>query len=121
MLSVQADWHWNQRVQFGPPAGHGATIGRSRRIDLLVNTLLPFAALFGRTFKDSGLVRETGRIYAALPPSDADAITRQVSRQLVRDAFRLTSARHQQGMLHLYRFFCSQGRCDSCPMNRRHA
>ena len=117
MLSVRPDWHWIRRVQFGPPGTHGATIGRSRQIDLLANTILPLAALFGRTFNDSELAENTQRIYSALPLSDADTITRQVSRQLIRRSFRLTSARQQQGILHLYRFFCSQGRCDSCAIN----
>ncbi len=94
----------------GPP-DQPALIGRGRAIEILVNAVLPLAAACG----PPELAARAGAVYAALPRPGRYGVLVFLEQALIPVGARLT-ARRQQGMLHLHRAWCQQGRCAVCPL-----
>jgi hypothetical protein len=104
-------------VTFGKETGRrGARLGSDRIIELLANSVVPLALLYGRLFKNQALQRHAQNVYDALPASQDNTITRTIRKQLLRGTVLPTSASMQQGMIHLYKSYCTQNGCRGCDI-----
>jgi len=92
--------------------GYGTLIGRGRAREMVVNVLLPFAFARG----DGQLKEHALELYRNYPPIEENQITRQMSTQLVIGSGMMKSARHQQGLIHLYNTLCLHLKCPQCPL-----
>jgi len=111
------DDFWMKHVTFGEEGRQGgARLGRDRIIDLLINTVIPVALLYGRIFSRPALLNHAREVYHALPASQDNIITRTVRKQLLRVTIPPSSAWMQQGMIQLYKFFCTRSRCRDCDI-----
>jgi hypothetical protein len=95
-----------------------ALLGRNRAADIMINVLLPFTAAWGRVNSRPGLAEKAVAIYRLYPPLAANTLERHMSRQLGIDRSLVNTARRQQGLLHLFKTFCSLGTCFDCPVNQ---
>jgi hypothetical protein len=113
-LLVDAVGYWKLNLDYHLPARKTAPalLGRGRAADIIVNVLLPFAAV-----NISG--GPAAEIYHACPRLTVNNLERHMLEQLGLDSRMVDSARRQQGLLHIYRAFCSQGKCSECPLNRQ--
>jgi hypothetical protein len=93
--------------------GEPALLGPERARELLVNAVLPFAAL------DPSLQPRALALLAALPPGAAYGRTRFLEHNLRRadGKQRRRDAVVQQGLLGLLNAWCSQGGCGRCPLS----
>jgi len=82
-------------------------IGKSRARDIAVNIVLPFFFALG--------YGEALRMFRSYPGSGSNYILRLMERRVVtpRPAVR---AAQQQGLLHIYKEYCRNGSCSSCPV-----
>ena len=123
-LSVAAEGYWASHSDFGRPVAIGdkeevALVGTSRAADMVVNILLP--ALIARGERDGKPdERESAlAVYAAYPRLSENTITRAMAGEALgpdrKKAIR--TARHQQGLIHLYRLYCESRRCYQCPLS----
>jgi hypothetical protein len=91
-------------------------IGRARASEIIINILLPFFA----AYSESGGWRRNGtesfRLYCDYPVATINTIVRHMCNQLRLKQSQIKSARCQQGLLHLYKRFCTEGRCGECPL-----
>ena len=94
----------------------GTLLGRVRASEIAVNVLLPFAWAWARKNGQSDLSRKTGEIYRNFPRLAANSIERHMLEQLALRRNEVNTARRQQGLLHIYKSFCTQGRCCDCPI-----
>ena len=89
-------------------------IGPDRAAEITVNILLPFAYTRGREDANSGLAAKALELYRRLPGSPANALEKHMAGQFGLSGKTINSALRQQGLLHIYRAFCVQGKCGEC-------
>ena len=95
-----------------------ALLGRSRAAVIIINVLLPFAVAWGRLNSRPELVERALAIYRRYPPLAANTLERHMGRQLGIGGSVVNTARRQQGLIHLFKTFCSIGGCLNCPLNK---
>ena len=115
-LLVSTDGYWASHYDFGRACARlsPALLGPDRAGEIIINVIFPFIAALG----DSALgskAREMYRVYPALPPN---AIEKHLRYQLGLAPDAVGSASRQQGLIHLYKTRCTQGKCMECPFNK---
>jgi hypothetical protein len=122
LLLVTAGGYWGRNLDFGLSGGMGlpALLGKARAADIVVNVLLPFAAAWGRLNSRPELSGRASEIYRSYPRLAENTLERHMLNQLGTGKHPVSSARRQQGLIHIYKNYCSQGRCDECPINREY-
>jgi len=117
-LRVTTNGYWAKFLDFGLPGRRGrpALLGRGRAADIVVNILLPFAVAWGQVGSHPELVQKAFELYRNYPVLDVNALEKHMIYQLGISRYAVNSARRQQGLIHIYRTMCSQGRCGDCPI-----
>jgi hypothetical protein len=117
-LLVMAEGYWEGHLDFGVPVSRPAPalLGMNRAGVSVVNVLLPFAAVRGQAENSPGLSRKAGEVYRCHSVLPSNNLERHMSRQLGIGRYRINSARRQQGLIHIYKIYCVQGRCGECPL-----
>ncbi len=124
MLALPGDGYWASHSDFGRPlAGLNkeevALIGSSRAADMLVNILLPLSLAYADTHGKPHLRTKAQALYATFPRLAENKITKAMADEAFgpRKRSAAKTARHQQGLLHLYRLYCEARRCYECPIS----
>ena len=119
LLTIESDGFWQYHYDFDQPTRKNmVALGISRINELLVNTIIPIALLYARIFKDSQVREHTLHFYELFPPLEDNTLTRLMRNQLLRNKLPLDSASEQQGLIQLYKFYCTEGRCQDCDVGR---
>lgn len=92
-------------------------IGNQRASDIVINIVLPFVYVYSRNNKQSELARKALELYRCYPKLAENTVVKHMRRQLGLDNRFIKSAQQQQGLLHLYKGLCSQGKCSQCSLN----
>jgi hypothetical protein len=82
-------------------------IGRGRAQVIVVNVLLPFAYAAG--------VVEATDVFERLAGEPTNRPVRYMANLLAAPGVRFRGARHQQGLLHLFKQSCAMRLCETCP------
>ncbi len=115
-LIVFGDGYWQDHHDFGLKTKKSALIGHSKAGEIAVNVILPFAFSWGEVTNEPGLMERAINFYTCYPKLAENEITRHMARQLcLEDAFGFTAC-HQQGLIHIFRNYCREGRCCECPL-----
>jgi len=93
-----------------------ALLGNSRAADISVNVLLPYAAAYAQQTDDAELTNTVQNLYFRHPPLMSNAVVEHMRVQIGIEKRSLNSARRQQGLIHLYRAYCTAGKCYDCPV-----
>lgn len=95
-------------------------IGADRATETACNAILPFAIAYARTSGDPALEDQALNGWRRLPRAGSMRIEKAMRDHLTAPAGTrlLGTARHQQGLLHLYKRYCAQRLCDLCPLSR---
>jgi hypothetical protein len=114
-LLVPSDSYWCRYLDFGIPATGivPALLGKERVAEIIVNVLLPF--VFARGTAEQS--EKATAIYHSYPAPAENALVKHMRRQLGISKPFIASARRQQGLIHIYKTLCSQGKCSECPLN----
>lgn len=117
-LAVAADGYWARHLNFGMSRGHvaPAMLGSNRAADMVLNVLLPFAFAWGQHRAETSLIEKCRTLYRQYPRLTANSMERHMLAQLRLDTRVVNSARRQQGLLHIYKTLCTQGKCGACPL-----
>jgi hypothetical protein len=117
-LLVTAADYWGKHLDFVLPARRAvpALLGEDRADIIVVNVLLPFAAAWGQIASVLGLGEKAREIYRRYPALAENTLEKHMRRQLGTSRCPVSSARKQQGLLHIYKTLCSQGKCGECPL-----
>jgi hypothetical protein len=117
-LLVGADDYWGCHLDFGADSltTSPTVLGEGRASDIMVNVLLPFTYARGRSAGRPGLATASLAAYRDYPRLADNALLRHMRLQLRIGRPVVNSARRQQGLLHIYRTLCTQGRCEHCPL-----
>jgi hypothetical protein len=117
-LMAADDGYWAGRYDFGKgyPGLSKWLIGQSRAADMVINVLLPFVYTCSRENGQKELAEKAYALYLAYPPVETNTIERHMRTQFGLKNAQVNSARRQQGLLHLYKRWCTQGRCGECEV-----
>ncbi len=117
-LLVTTDGYWAGHFDFGVGSriGKQALLGSQRAADIAVNVLLPFIVAWSRLTSQPELEQKSLALYHRYPRLAVNTVERHMRGQLGLSSRLVSSARRQQGLVHIYKTLCSQGRCNCCPL-----
>jgi hypothetical protein len=98
---------------------HSALLGRFRIDDIVINVVFPLVLLYARVFKDTGIRERVYRIVEEYPSLSENNVTRFIRRSVPGLGNSLNGAQAQQGMIHLYNFYCTENRCNECEIGQK--
>ncbi|MFC1917924.1 DUF2851 family protein [Chloroflexota bacterium] len=114
-------WAYHINAGTGTRSAIPALIGNQRASEITVNVLLPFAFAWGRSTRRPELTRKAQSIYSRHPRLPMNSLEKHMRLQWDINSYLINSAIRQQGLIHIYRTFCSQGKCRDCPLIRSKA
>ena len=114
-LLVAPDSYWGRYLDFGIPATGivPALLGRERAAEIIINVLLPFTCAVGPAEQSEKAVG----IYRGYSAPAENTLVKHMRRQLGMSKPLIAAARRQQGLIHIYKTLCSEGKCGECAMN----
>jgi len=117
LFRFSPDRFWSRHVHFrGLRCAGGIALGEARVRDLIVNGIIPLLLLYARLSHETGVRRRSFDLLRALPREGENRVTRLVLGAIAGGKPALSGPMERQGMLHLYRLYCSRTRCDRCPV-----
>lgn len=106
-INVNEFWQFHYSFDVRSEKPH-AGLGSSRMNDIVINTIVPLALLYARTFKDTAVRTRAMDLYSSFPPLSDNSVTRLMERQLLRGKIELSSVGLQQGTIQLYKYYCTE-------------
>jgi hypothetical protein len=97
---------------------NSAILGRYRIDDILINVVFPLVLLYARVFKDTGIRETVHRVVEEYPSLSENSVTQYIRRSIPGLGTTLKGAQAQQGMIHLYNFYCTENRCNECVIGQ---
>jgi hypothetical protein len=117
-LTVAGDGYWQDHFDFDVRSKTkiSALLGNNKAGEIAVNVVLPFAFSWGKLANKAQLTENAIELYHNYPKLAENCITRHMKKQLgFEEPFDLTAC-HQQGLIHIFRNYCREGRCSQCPL-----
>ncbi len=119
LLIIKSHGFWKTHYIFDQPAKNEIKyfIGFSRADEIMVNIILPFFMVYFNVFGKKELSKKILQIYNVYEQRDDNKITREVSSNLgVLNLQKNTI--YAQGMIELYRNYCSKNKCLECEIGK---
>jgi len=119
-LTVAGDGYWRDHFDFDVRSKTkiSALLGNSKAGEIAVNVILPFTFSWGELANEAKLTENAIELYRNYPQLAENCITRHMKKQLcLEEPFDFTAC-HQQGLIHIFRNYCREGRCSQCPLAR---
>ena len=95
-----------------------ALLGHNRAADIIINILLPFTFAWGCFTSQPELKLKSLEFYRHYPKLTTNTIERHMINQLGLTNRQIDSARRQQGLIHIYKNFCTEGKCSDCSLSQ---
>ena len=117
-LTVTRDGYWQDHFDFDVRSKTkvSALLGNSKAGEIAANIVLPFAFSWAELANEAQLTENAMELYRNYPKLAENCITRHMRKQLGFEATFDLSACHQQGLIHIFRHYCREGRCSQCPL-----
>jgi hypothetical protein len=117
-LTVASNGYWRDHFDFDVRSKTkiSALLGNSKAGEIAVNVVLPFAFSWGKMFNEPELMKKAMELYNSYPKLAENEITRHMTNQLCFEEPCDFTACHQQGLIHVFRNYCREGRCSECPL-----
>jgi hypothetical protein len=117
-LTVTGDGYWQNHFDFDVRSKTkiSALLGNSKAGEIVVNVILPFASSWGELTNEPELMKKAMELYNSYPKLAENEITRHMTKQLGLEEPANFTACHQQGLIHIFRNYCREGRCSQCPL-----
>jgi hypothetical protein len=120
-LMTEDAGYWAGRFDFGKgyPGLNKWLIGQTRAAEIAINILLPFVYGRGKENGETALAEKALALFDSYPPAETNTVARHMMAQFGLRGSQVNSARRQQGLLHLYKKRCTQGKCGECELNKK--
>jgi hypothetical protein len=117
-LTVTGDGYWRNNFDFyvGSRTTMPALLGTSKAGEIVVNAVLPFVFWWAKMANEPKLAKKAMGLYAGYPKLTENEVTRHMTRQLCLEGQSNLIACQQQGLIHIFRTYCREGRCSACPL-----
>ncbi len=119
MFIVKSYGYWQQHYIFDQPAKQKIKyfIGYSRADEIVINVLLPFFMVYFEIFSKEEMSKKILKIYNQYEQRNDNKITREVAESLKLTNY-LKFTVYSQGMIELYRNYCTKKRCADCRIGK---
>jgi hypothetical protein len=117
-LTVACDGYWWDHFDFDVTSKtkKSALLGKSKVGEIIINAVLPFAYAWGELTADAKITENAMDLYRNYPRLSENCMTCHMKEQLgLGKAFDLTAC-HKQGLIHIFKHYCCEGRCGQCPL-----
>jgi hypothetical protein len=122
-LTVAGNGYWREHFDFDvtsktkiPPIKYGVLLGNSKAGEIVVNVVLPFAFAWGEITNEARFTEKAMELYRGYPRLAEHCITRHMAKQLGLEELPNFTACQQQGLIHIFRQYCREGRCSQCSL-----
>ncbi|PKL82620.1 MAG: hypothetical protein CVV24_09120 [Ignavibacteriae bacterium HGW-Ignavibacteriae-3] len=92
-------------------------VGVSRADEIVVNVILPFFAVYFDLFGKPEVVKKIVQLYNIYLERSENQLTNEVARQINMNVLKSRTV-YSQGMIELFRSFCSKNRCLECEIGK---
>jgi hypothetical protein len=117
LFTIETNDFWKHHYTFQTTASTTVTaLGVSRKREIIINAVLPICLLYARIFKDKTVHEGVFDLYRYLPASENNFILRLMERQVLKGRLPVKSVDRQQALIHLYAYYCAEGRCTDCEL-----
>ncbi|MDP3149067.1 MAG: DUF2851 family protein [Ignavibacteria bacterium] len=117
MLVVKADGYWKDHYIFDKPSNEELNyfVGSTRVEEILINVIFPFAYVYFDLFNKKYLAQKTFNAFSQIYLTADNNLVKEISESLdLNNHWR--RAVLNQGMLELFRNYCSKARCKECKI-----
>lgn len=117
-LIVFGDGYWQNHFDFdvGAKTRESALLGHGKAAEIIINVILPFAFSWGEIACEAGLKEKAIELYLHYHKLAENELTSHMARQLCLEDMADFTACRQQGLIHIFRNYCREGRCSECPL-----
>jgi hypothetical protein len=118
-LIVDSSGYWRDHFDFGARSRTkiAALLGQSKAGEIAVNVILPFAFSWGQLTSEPALSEGALGLHRNYPSLAGNCLTQHMEQQLgLEESLGLTAC-HQQGLIHIFKHYCREGRCRECPLS----
>jgi hypothetical protein len=119
-FTVAGDGYWRNHFDFHVRSRTtmSALLGTKKAGEIVVNVVLPFVFWWAKMANEPKLAKKAMGLYANYPKLAENEITRHMTKQLCLEGHSNLTACQQQGLIHIFRTYCREGRCSECPLTR---
>ncbi|MFA6598778.1 MAG: DUF2851 family protein [Ignavibacteriaceae bacterium] len=120
LLIVRAEGYWKNHYVFDKPSREELKyfIGNTRVEEMLVNVVFPFAYVYFELFNKRHLAQKTLNTFSHISLTSDNSLVKEVSESLNLNTQWKRSVINQ-GMLELFRSFCSRDKCKECKIGEK--
>jgi hypothetical protein len=121
ILTPKAYGYWTNHYTFGSRkwTQSDSLIGNSRADDIIINVILPFTLAYSQRLSNESLSECAMRLWTGYGRLQDNTVTRYFSNRIFQSEKEyhsiINSASRQQGLIHIYKSFCSLHNCNNCP------
>jgi hypothetical protein len=118
-LVIKSRGYWKNHFVFGKESKEDIKyfIGVSRADEIMINVILPFFAVYYDVFGKEELAKKVIKTYSMYPQQSDNKIVRDVAEGLNSKEY-LKKTVLTQGMLELFRSYCSKKKCLECEIGK---
>ncbi|MEA3253525.1 MAG: DUF2851 family protein [Chloroflexota bacterium] len=113
-LVVFDDGYWQSHYDFERRTRKSALLGQGKAAEIIINVVLPFAFAWGEMSGEAELKTRAIGSYLCYPGLAGNTITRHMTGQLGLEDSSEIGACSQQGLIHIFRNYCREGKCSQC-------
>ena len=119
LFVIKSEGFWSQHYVFNKPAGIDIKyfVGATRADEIVVNVILPFFAVYFEIFGEEKLSNKVYKLYSMYNQKSDNKIVRDVAQNLCMTN-QLKRTIISQGMIELFRSYCSKNKCLECSIGK---
>lgn len=120
LFIIKASGYWKEHYVFNKKSKIklNYVIGLSRADEIFINVLLPFLSVYFDMFGNRDLSKKVLKVYNEFTQKMDNKIVREVSNNLMLERLSKKTI-YSQGMIELYRSYCTKSKCLECKLGAR--
>jgi hypothetical protein len=120
LFLVKAEGFWKYHYVFDQPSKGDLRyfIGMSRVDEIIINIILPIISIYFEIFNKHELTKKVLKLYLNYYQIGDNSIVTEVKNTLILDDAAKRTV-YQQGMLELYKSYCTKEKCLECKIGKK--
>ena len=120
LFVIKARGYWSDHYIFEKKSNTKIKyfVGVARANEILVNVILPYFAVYFDIFKNEEVLKKILRLYNILEQKSENRIVKEVAEGIYMERY-TNSVVYTQGMLELFRSYCSKDKCLDCEIGKQ--
>jgi len=117
LLIIKGDGYWKKHFMFDKSASEDTHyfLGNTRADEIFINVILPFVYIYFDLFNKKKFADKTLAVYSSVVTETENSLINEVSEALHIESSIKKSVIYQ-GMIELFRNYCSRERCEECKI-----